>query len=184
LRWNFRTKKRIGNRVFTIFVMISETQSLEGVTSQVIGGEGYHYPIFDIERPRETLLLEEVEYGLGKIQVSYGLPNIHIESDRRGSFRSWCFGEVRLTDYLRMQLDLLDAKLLDWNFFYWTVDKGEGTLRASNKRDRPKQKLASTLHSYSVPIPKKVKMVFYDTGIEKRGLTVFLGEKGKIIFGD
>ena len=184
MRWNYRIKRKIGNRVFTIFVMVSETQSLDGVTSQVIGREGYHYPFFDIEKPRETLLLEEVEYGLGKIQVSYGLPNIHIESDRRGSFRSWCFGEVRLTDYLRMQLDLLDAKLLDWNFFYWSVNKGEGTLRVNSKKNRPKQELVSTLYSYSVPIPKKVEGVIYDTGIEKRGLTIFLGEKGKIIRGD
>jgi len=85
---------------------------------------------------------------------------------------------------MRMQLDLLDAKLLDWNFFYWTVNKGEGTLRANSTKNRPKQELVSTLHSYSVPIPRKVDRVFYDTGIEKRGLTVFLGEKGKVILGD
>ena len=102
-----------------------------------------------------------------------------------GSFRSWCFAEVRLTDYMRMQLDLLDAKLLDWNFFYWTVKKGEGTLRANSKKNRPKQELVSTLHSYTVPIPKeKVEPVFYDTGIDKRGLTVFLGEKGKVVRSD
>jgi len=40
------------------------------------------------------------------------------------------------------------------------------------------------LKSYSVPIREFPEMVVYDTGLEKRGLTVFLGEKGKIIHGD
>jgi hypothetical protein len=43
------------------------------------------------------------------------------------------------------------------------------TVRVSSKKNRSKQELVSTLYSYSVPIPKKVMMVFYDTGIEKRG---------------
>ncbi|MEJ2281892.1 MAG: hypothetical protein P8X97_08340 [Candidatus Bathyarchaeota archaeon] len=181
MRWNHRTKIKIGNRTFTVFVMFSETQTLEGITSQVMGREGYHYPLFDIERTRETLLLEEVEYELGKIQVSYGLSNIYLMSDKKGSFRGWCFDEVRSTDYLRMQLDLLDAKLLDWNFFYWTVNKGIATLRANSKKDRPRQKLVSTLYSYEVPVPNKYRGAFYDTGIEKRGSTIFLGEKARII---
>ncbi len=164
--------------------MFSESQTLEGITSQVTGREGYHYPLFDIERIRETLPLEEVEYELGKIQVSYGLPNIYLMSDKKDSFRGWCFGEVKLTDYLRMQLDLLDSKLLDWNFFYWSVNKGEATLRANSKRNRPKQELVSTLYSYHVPIPNKFNGAFYDTGVEKRGLTVFLGEKARVLRGN
>ena len=184
MRWNYRIKKRIGNRTFTFFVMFSESQTLEGTTSKVIGKEGYHYPFFDIEKPNEILSLEKVEYELGKIQVSYGLPNIHIRSDKGGSYRTYCFLPVKFTDYMRMQLDLQDAGILDWNFLWWTMFKGKGTLRVNNKKNRPKQELVSTLHSYSVPIPKeKVERVFYDTGIEKRGLTIFLGEKGRIIHG-
>jgi hypothetical protein len=164
--------------------MLAETQTLEGLTSQVVGREGYHYPLFDIEKHGEIVSLEEVEYELGKIQVSYGLPDIFIMSDRIGSFRAWCFGEVRFTDYMRMQLDLLDAGILDWNFSYWTMNKGEGTLRVNSKQNRPKQELVSTLHSYSVTFPEdKIEPVFYDTGIEKRGLTVFLGDKGRVIWG-
>ena len=109
---------------------------------------------------------------------------IHTVDLLKGSFRGWCFGEVKFTDYLRMQLDLLDAKLLDWNFFYWSVNKGEATLRANSKRNRPKQELVSTLYSYPVPVPNKFNGVFYDTGVEKRGLTVFLGEKARVLRGD
>ena len=164
--------------------MISETQSLEGITSQVIGREGYHYPFFDIERPNEILRPEDGERELGKIQVSYGLPDFFLMSDKSGSYRSFCFGEVRFTDYMRMQLDLIDVGILDWNFFWWMVNKGYAKSRISQKKNRLEQRLVSTLHSYSVPILDRFEFAFYDTGVEKRGLTVFLGEKGKIIFGD
>jgi len=179
-----RIKKRIGTRVFTFFVMISETQSLEGITSQVVGRDGYHYPLFDIEKHGGILPLEVVERELGKIQVSYGLSNFYIRSDRQGSYRPFCFSEVKLTDYMRMQLDLIDVGILDWNFFWWMVNKGYAKSRISQKKNRLEQRLVSTLHSYSVPILDRFEFAFYDTGVEKRGLTVFLGEKGKIIFGD
>jgi len=57
-------------------------------------------------------------------------------------------------------------------------------MHACQKKNRPKQELVSVLKSYSVPIREFPEMVVYDTGLEKRGLTVFLGEKGKIIHGD
>ena len=161
MRWNYRLKKKIGNRTFTFFVMFAETQTLEGITSQVMEREGYHYPLFDIEKRGEIVSLEEVELELGKIQVSYGLPDIFIMSDKIGSFRSWCFGEVTLTDYMRMQLDLINIGILDYNFFWWTANKSKATLRINQKKNRPKQELVSTLHSYSVPIPDKFESALY-----------------------
>jgi hypothetical protein len=180
MRFNLRIKK-FG---YTLFMMLSKTQTLEGIPSKVIGKEGYHYPFFDIEKHSKIVSLEEVKIGLGKIQTSNNLSDFYITSDKEGSYRAYCFSEIKYTDYLRMQLDLLDAELLDYNFFWWTTNRSEGTLRVSNKKDRPKQKVVSVLESYFVPIPKRMKKVIYDTGIEKRGLTVFLGEKGKIIKGD
>jgi len=176
MRFNLRIKK-FG---YTLFIMFSETQTLEGITSLL--PNGLHNPFFDIE----NCCLEKAEIELGKVQVSYGLPDIYLTSDIDRSFRSWCFGEVKFTDYLRMQLDLVDAGILDHNFFWHTVRQSKGTLRLSGKRDRPKQKPVSILKSYSVPIPDlgSRERVIYDTGIEKRGLTVFLGEKGKVILGD
>ena len=162
------------------FVMLSNTQTLEGITSHVVGEEGKHYPFFDIEK----CSLEQAEDGLMKVQTSYGLSDIFITSSAERSFRAWCFSEVKFADYLRMQLDLIDMELLDYNFHWWTQQKGKGTLRVSNKKNRPSQEIVSVLKSYSVPIPTKVEGVIYDTGIEKRGLTIFLGEKGKIIRGD
>ena len=165
--------------------MVAESQTLEGITSQVIGREGYHYPLFDIEKRGEKLSLEEVERELGKIQVSYGLSNIFIYSDKEGSYRAYCFSEVTTIDYMRMMLDLINAGILDYNFFWWTVNKSKATLRINHKKNRPKQELVSTLHTFSVPFPEdNIRPVFYDTGIEKRGLTVFLGDKAKIIRGD
>jgi hypothetical protein len=164
--------------------MISETQNLEGITSQVVGREGYHYPLFDLEKSGEKLNLQEVEFELGKLQVSYGVSNFFISSDKEGSYRAFCFSEVRFVVYLRMQLDLIEAGILDYNFFWWTVNKSKATLRVNQKKNRPKLELVSTLYSYSVPFPHKFETAIYDTGVEKRGLTIFLGEKGRILWGN
>ncbi len=125
-----------------------------------------------------------MERELGKIQVSYGVSDFFITSDKEGSYRAYCFSEVPLVVYMRMQIDLIDIGILDYNFFWWTVNKGYSTLRIDQKKNRPKQELVSILHSYSVPIPDRFGFAFYDTGLEKRGLTVFLGEKGRILWGD
>ena len=45
------------------------------------------------------------------------------------------------------------------------------------------KKIVSVLESYPVPIPVQFEKVIYDTGIEKRGLTVLLGKGGKILNG-
>jgi len=173
MRANFRVK--LFN--YTLFFMLSHTQTLEGVTSLL--PNGLHMPFFDIENCR----LNKAENELRKLQILYDLSDIFITSDIERSFRSWCFGQVKFTDYLRMQLDLIDAGILDYNFFWWTVKQSKATLRVSNKENRPPQKLVSVLKSYSVQIPETVEKVVYDTGVQKRGLTVFLGEGGKIIHG-
>jgi len=176
MRLNFRIKK-FG---FTLFFMLSKTQTIEGITSLL--PNGLHNPFFDIE----NCSLEQAENGLGKVQVSYNLPDTYMASDKNESFRAWCFAEVRFTDYLRMQLDLIDNGLLDYNFFWWTVKQCKATLRLSGKRYRPLQQVVSVLKSYSVPIPDTGlrERVVYDSGIEKRGLTIFLGNNGKTIYGD
>lgn len=177
MRVNFRLKIKIGNRSITVFFMLSETQTLEGVTSLL--ENKLHMPFFDIE----NCSLNEAENTLSELQFKYRLSDIFITSDKDRSYRAWCFCQVKYTDYLRMMLDLIDAGLLDYNFFSWTVKQSKATLRVSNKANRPKQEIVSVLDSYSAPIPKSVEKVIYDTGIEKRGLTVFLGEGGKIIHG-
>ena len=175
MRANFRVK--LFN--YNMFFMLSHTQTIEGITSLL--PNGLHNPFFDIE----GCSLEKAEFELGKIQVSYGLPDIYLTSDIERSFRSWCFGQVKFTNYLRMQLDLIDAGILDYNFFWWTVKQSKATLRLSCKRNRPKQECISVLKSYSVPFQDLGlrERVIYDTGVQKRGLTVFLGEGGKIIHG-
>lgn len=82
-----------------------------------------------------------------------------------------------------MMLDLLDAGILDYNFFWWTVNRSKSTLRTSSKKGRPKQELVSVLKSYSVPDALSREKAVYDTGLTKRGLTIFLGEKGRVIHG-
>ena len=114
------------------------------------------------------------------MQKKYCLSHIFIVSDIERSYRAWCFSKVDLKTYLKI---LLDTDFLDWNFFYWTVKRGKATLRTSNKKNREPQKIVSVLESYPVPIPVQFEKVIYDTGIEKRGLTVLLGKGGKILNG-
>lgn len=175
MRFNLRIKK-FG---YTFFMMISKTQTLEGVTSLL--PNGLHTPFFDIENCSQI----KAENILRILQSKYHLPDIFLTSDIERSFRAWCFAQVKYTDYLRMMLDLLDAGILDYNFFWWTVKQGKATLRISNKMNRPSQKLVSVLKSYSVPISETAypERVIYDTGVQKRGLTVFLGEGGKVKHG-
>ena len=171
MRFQYRIKK-LG---ITFFVMLSHTQTCEGVTSLLENGK--HTPFFDIE----DCSLNEAENALRELQSKYGLSDTFITSDKERSFRAWCYSQVKFSDYLRMQLDLLDAGVLDYNFYWWTVKQGKSTLRVSNKKNRPPQKIVSVLSSYSVSIPEVCEKVVYDTGIVKRGLTVFLGKGGKII---
>jgi hypothetical protein len=186
--FSMRVNLRIKKFGYTVFMMLAETQTLEGITSLLPNGK--HNPLFDIEKRNpqqpEKEFLEQVINALSESQTKYWLPDIFLVSDNEGSYRAWCFAEVNFTDYLRMQLDLLDAGILDYNFFWWTVKQGKATLRLSEKKNRPLQQTVNVLKSYSVPIPEigSRERVIYDTGIKKRGLTIFLGENGKIIFGD
>jgi hypothetical protein len=171
MRINYRMK--LGS--ITVFLMVSHTQSLEGMSS--LQKDGLHTPFFDVE----NCSLIECVSALKELQIRFNLSDIFVTSDKDRSFRVWCFCHVSFSDYLRMQLMLLDKKLLDYNFFWWTVKQGKSTLRTNSKQGRPLQKVVAFLPSYSVPFPKTCERVLYDTGIQKRGLTVFLGEGGKII---
>ena len=175
MRANYQIKK-FGH---TLFIMLAHTQTLEGVTSLIPNSNKLHMPFFDVE----NCSLDKAKKELKKLQSKYGLSDIFITSDKEGSYRAWCFSQVKFTDYLRMMLDLIDVGILDYNFFWWTVNKSKATLRVNNKVNRSKQEIVSVLRSYPVPIPEKCERVVYDTGIEKRGLTVFLGNGGKIIHG-
>jgi len=179
LRWNFRIIRSVGNRNFTFFSMLSETQTLKGKTSLIPNSDGKHVVMWDLE----DCSLKEAEETLMKVQVSYSLSDIFIVSDKERSFRAWCFSQVDLKTLRKI---LSDTEYVDRNFDYYTVKRRKATLRDinCNKKGRPKQELVSTLHSYSVPIPEKYEDVIYDTGVEKRGLSILLGEGGKIILGE
>jgi hypothetical protein len=156
-RLNFLFK--IGN--LTIFFMVSATQTLEGITSKV--GEDQHLLLWDLEK----CTLEQAKETLTNVQYKYRLGDIFIVSDCEGSYRAWCFSRRSFKEYLKI---LLDTEHLDWNFFYWTVRRGQATLRTSNKQGRPPQQLVAFLRGYEeTQIPAKMVRVVYDTGIQKRG---------------
>lgn len=145
-------------------MMLAQTQSLKGITSKIIGDKfNRHYVFWDLEK----CSLDNAKQALLVVQEQYGLSDIFITSDFPKSFRAWCFSKVDFHIFLRI---LLDTAFVDWNFFYWTVQKGKATLRISSKTNRPKQKLVAVLKSFSSEVYNKVETVNYDTGTDKIGI--------------
>jgi len=161
-------------RNVTFFAMISATQTLEGVTSKVSEDNhgGKHIILLDLE-PKVNPSLEKVIDALRKVQLAYSLGDFWLTSDAEGSYRAWCFSTRPWTTYLRIMLDLIDYGVLDYNFFFWSIKRGEATLCCSNKLNRPRQKVVAFLGGFeSAEIPAKLKHVIYDTGVEKRGVVL------------
>ena len=151
----------------TFFLMFAKTQTLEGVTS--LQPNGKHIIMWDLEK----CSLQQAKKTLLEMQIKYGLSDIFIVSDAEESFRGWCFSKVDFKTFLQI---LLDTKFLDWNFFWWTVKRGKATLRVSNKENRASQEIVSVLYSFSEKIPDSCERVVYDTGVEKRGASILLGD--------
>jgi hypothetical protein len=152
----------------TFFGMIAQTQTLEGVTS--LQKDKKHIVMWDLE----NCTLQQAEKTLEKIQRKYRLSHIYIASDSEGSYRAWCFSKVSFGKYLSILVDSLS--ILDYKFFYYTVKRRKATLRTSAKKGRPPQRVVSVVYSYPVPMPKStVEKVVYDTGLEKRGISLMLG---------
>ena len=147
--------------------MFAKTQTLEGVTS--LQPDGKHILMWDLEK----CSLQQAKNTLLKAQNKYGLSDIFIVSDAQESFRGWCFSKVEFKTFLKI---LLDTEYLDWNFFWWTVKRGKATLRVSNKQNRSVQETVFVLQSYFAQIPESCERVVYDTGVEKRGTSILLGD--------
>lgn len=162
-RFNFRVKLRD----WTFFAMIAKTQKLEGVTS--VQSDGSHIVMWDLEK----CTLEQAKKSLLFVQEKYGLSHIYIVSDVIGSYRAWCFSKVDFKTLLHI---LLDTDFVDPVFFDYTVKRKKATLRTSNKKGRPPQQLVSVILSYPAAIPETAEKVTYDTGIQKRGISVIIGE--------
>jgi hypothetical protein len=162
MRWNLRIKA--GN--LTFFAMLSRMQRLEGVTS--LQPDGKHIIMWDLE----NCTLTEAEATLRNVQGQYNLSHIYLVSDSEGSYRAWCFSKVDLKTFLHI---LLDTDHVDYSFVYYTVKRRKATLRTSCKKGRLSQKVVKILCSYPEEIPSRMEKVVYDTGLEKRGISVLLG---------
>jgi hypothetical protein len=162
MRFNFRLKFH----GLTLFAMLAQTQTIEGVSS--LQPDGKHIVMWDLE----GCSLSEAEETLGKVQQQYNLSHIFLTSDSEGSYRAWCFSKVDLKTFLHI---LLDTEHVDYNFFYYTVKRRKATLRTSNKKNRYAQRLISVLHSFPESIPPRMEKVVYDTGLVKRGNSILIG---------
>jgi hypothetical protein len=150
--------------------MIAKTQTLEGVTS--LQSDGNHIIMWDLENCN----LKQAEKTLTEIQKKYCLSHIYIASDNQNSYRAWCFSKIDFNTFLKILVESLS--ILDYNFFYYTVKRRKATLRTGSKKGRPAQKVVSVLESYCYPIPIEesiVEKVVYDTGLQKRGISLLIG---------
>lgn len=160
MKINVRIK--VGN--ITLFFMVSQTQTLTGVTNKL--GPNKFFLMWDLE----NCSLNQATKTLQTVQKNYGLSTIFVVSDHPKSYRAYCFSTVTFPKFLEI---ICATEYCDWNFIRWSVVRAEATLRTSQKQGRPKQKLVAVLESHKiVPIPKMCKRVVYDTGIEKKGKTI------------
>lgn len=166
-----RNQVRIKIGTVTFFIMLSQTQTLEGITSHIPETDK-HIVLLEIDDGSYTLA--QLKERLRDIQTEYGLSDIFIVSDKEGSYHIWCFTQVSWQTYLMILAQTYD--LIDPQFFKYTVKRQKATLRVSRKQGRPPQKIVSVLESCPVPLPQKIEHVINDTGLEKRGQVILLGD--------
>ena len=164
-----RVNLRIKIRNYTLFGMISKTQTLEGITSKAIGETNKHYIFWDLE----NCTLEQAKETLQDVQYEFKLGDILITSDIEKSFRAWCYSKRTFKTFIHI---LLHTKYIDYNFIYWTIQRGNATLRTSQKENRKPQEIIAVLRGYEkTEIPNKVIHVTYETGNDKHGKVLILG---------
>jgi len=160
MRINLRAK--IKN--YTVFFMVSKTQTLKGITSKVVKGKDKHYIFWDFENCTQQQALET----LMEVQQEFKLGMIFLLSDYPKSYRAFCFSQRTFKEFLHI---LLHTKYVCWNFIYWTIQRGSATLRTSQKEGRKIQQIQAIITGYeNVYIPQTINTVIYDTGHEKAGI--------------
>lgn len=161
---------KINISCFSCLFLFAKTQRLEGITSHIPKTDK-HIILGDSE-----CLLDKLINALLKIQSSYSLSNIYITSDATNSFRFWCANKVDFEVLNEILLFLKKEGVLDPIFYKYTMRREKATLRTSKKTGRPNQQLINVLESYYLPFPKSVEQVIYDTGVEKKGIRISLGD--------
>lgn len=160
MRFNLRIKIRNT----TVFFMLSKTQTLEGITSKVVGKKDKHYIFWDLENCTK----QEALKTLAEVQKEFSLGMIFLLSDCPKSFRAICFSQRTFKEFLHI---LLHTKYVDWNFIYWTIQRGSATIRTSKKQERKLQQIKEVITGYEKTyMPQTINRVIYDTGNEKRGI--------------
>lgn len=160
-RWHIRFK--IKN--ITFFGLVSKTQTLGGITSDV--GEDKHIILWDLD----DCTKDEAIQALTEVQHTYRLGQIYLLSDKKNSFGAICFTKV---DYMEMLRVLINTQFVDKGFIQFTAQMGKSTLRLTRKMDRNEQELICVIYSpyRKDNINHNIEMVLYDTGIVKRGVAI------------
>lgn len=169
MRFNLRIKIR--NTTF--FAMISQTQTVSGITSLVKNvksvKDNLHMLFWDLE----DCVLMGVINELARIQDKYDLGEIYIYGDSKQgkTFNAVCFTPTKFARYLKI---LIDTYHVDYLFYKYTVMRGKATIRLTNKKNRKEHKLLYTIKGRKERIPELMESVIYDTGLMKGGRTLEL----------
>jgi hypothetical protein len=151
---------------YTLFGMIAKTQTVSGIISQLEFDK--HIIMWDLD----DCSLDEAKAALKYVQFKYNLSDIYIFGDKPDSHRAICFTVVSLMELLRI---IIDTDYIDPGFVSYTAKRCHAAIRLSPKQGRPNQNTQTILESYPAPIPKKLIKKTYDTGIEKKGVTLSIG---------
>jgi hypothetical protein len=157
--------------------MASPSQQLVGITNMVFDENGKptdkRYCFWDCDM--EHCTYEQMKKVLRKMQVKYHLSDICLTTDNNGkTYRAWCWSIVTEDTMLKI---LIDSKsIIDRIFFFYTMKRGEATLRTGTKGNRPFQRCTDVIESFYLPPPSKIaRKVTYVTGAEKGSVSMRLG---------
>jgi len=148
--------------------MISKHQSLDGLGSCVNWDKHLHNIFWDLD----NCTLNQAVYTLREVQRDFSLGDIFVTSDRKNSFRGWCFSVREWLEYLHILLHT-NRKYLDYGFWIWTIRRGEATLRNTDKKNRQIHDIYAILKGHEkTKLPNKFRIIRYETGIDKKGILI------------
>lgn len=155
-------KKVLG---FSLFFMISRTQKVTGIVSNVFPSSDLHHPMWDFD----NVDLIEVKAELKRIQEKFNLDTIIVYSDKEKYYRALApFDAVSISDLLKI---ILNTLYVDSGFFKWTVIRNCATIRLTKKAGRRESKIVAviegkTMDSKMLQIDNFV-FVDYECDLEK-----------------
>lgn len=141
------------------YATIGHVQVVTGVSSKV--GPNRHNVFWDFD----DTPLDSVEWLLTIAQRNFDLGEIYIFSDKPRSYRAVCYSVV---DFKKLLEILVTTPRVDDVFIIKTAQKGQATIRLSDKLGRGPPAIVSKIPGRHEPLPNNLSVWRYETGVDKR----------------